>query len=249
VIAPALDHSQIHAALRTLRRGLTEAQKELRAVEDRASGKRAGVCYFIGADWSLCKIGRSRDASVRLRQIQVGHPHRLQLLHVIQTDDAVELEALLHDTYEDGREQGEWFRLDRVEPALVRVWQKTASYTFAEDDLPIERYAENVHAYKEEIARLESLRAGLEDRRPPQPLITRRTGHGVTVAPMRLERLYTVVEAAQRVNANEQTVRRFLREGKIRGYYIGRVWRIPESSLQEWLDTMENRRPRREGED
>jgi excisionase family DNA binding protein len=65
----------------------------------------------------------------------------------------------------------------------------------------------------------------------------------------RVEEMFTPEEAAARLKINEQTVRRFLREGKIRGYYIGRVWRIPESSLQEWLDTMENRRPRREGEE
>jgi excisionase family DNA binding protein len=63
-----------------------------------------------------------------------------------------------------------------------------------------------------------------------------------------VEEIFTPEEAAARLKIHEQTLRRFLREGKIKGYYIGRVWRIPESALKEWLETMSNQPPKDESD-
>jgi len=41
----------------------------------------------------------------------------------------------------------------------------------------------------------------------------------------------TVEETARRLKVDEETVRRWLREGTLRGLEFGRVWRIPESEL------------------
>lgn len=41
----------------------------------------------------------------------------------------------------------------------------------------------------------------------------------------------TVEETARRLKVDEETVRRWLREGTLRGLKFGRVWRIPESEL------------------
>ena len=41
----------------------------------------------------------------------------------------------------------------------------------------------------------------------------------------------TVEETARRLKVDPETVRRWLREGTMRGQKFGRVWRVPESEL------------------
>lgn len=58
-----------------------------------------------------------------------------------------------------------------------------------------------------------------------------------------MEEVFTPEEAAERLKLNPETIRRYLRDGTIKGYQVGRVWRIPESALAQWLETTSNRRP------
>ncbi len=46
-----------------------------------------------------------------------------------------------------------------------------------------------------------------------------------------METLLTVEEAANALKVRVETVRRWLREGTLRGRKIGRIWRIAESEL------------------
>jgi excisionase family DNA binding protein len=50
--------------------------------------------------------------------------------------------------------------------------------------------------------------------------------------------LLTVDQVAERLQVNEQTIRRWLREGELRGVSFGgrTGWRISEEDLQEFLD-------------
>lgn len=52
------------------------------------------------------------------------------------------------------------------------------------------------------------------------------------------EILYTPQEVADRLKVSEQTIKLWLREGTLRGVRLGgkRIWRIPESAIQEFLD-------------
>jgi len=47
------------------------------------------------------------------------------------------------------------------------------------------------------------------------------------------EVLYTKEQAAEILNVSPLTLGNWLRSGKIRGVKLGRVWRIPESALDE----------------
>jgi len=57
----------------------------------------------------------------------------------------------------------------------------------------------------------------------------------------------TVEETARRLKVDAETVRRWLRDGALRGLKFGRVWRIPESELavtpRETPPTAEAARP------
>ena len=51
------------------------------------------------------------------------------------------------------------------------------------------------------------------------------------------DELLTVTEAAKRLKIHEVTLRGMLRSGQVRGMKFGaRQWRIPSSSLQEFIN-------------
>ena len=57
-------------------------------------------------------------------------------------------------------------------------------------------------------------------------------------APMNEQRLLTVREVAERLRSSPETVRRWLRQGKLRGFRPGGTklgYRVPESELQRFL--------------
>ncbi len=47
------------------------------------------------------------------------------------------------------------------------------------------------------------------------------------------ERFLTSVQASQLLGINPDTMRRYLREGKVRALRLGKDWKIPESSLSD----------------
>jgi excisionase family DNA binding protein len=56
------------------------------------------------------------------------------------------------------------------------------------------------------------------------------------MAMLSLEGMITVAEAARRLNRSIEQVRRYLREGKLRGQRIGGQWFIEESQLTRMTD-------------
>jgi excisionase family DNA binding protein len=56
------------------------------------------------------------------------------------------------------------------------------------------------------------------------------------------QRLLTVREVAERLRSSPETVRRWLRQGKLRGFRPGGTklgYRVPESELQRFLSSAE----------
>ena len=52
-----------------------------------------------------------------------------------------------------------------------------------------------------------------------------------------MEQHYSIKEAARRLAVSETTVRKYLKLGRLRAHRIGRVWRISESAVAEFLET------------
>lgn len=52
-----------------------------------------------------------------------------------------------------------------------------------------------------------------------------------------MEQHYSIKEAAKRLAVSETTVRKYIKLGKLRAHRIGRVWRISESAVAEFLET------------
>jgi excisionase family DNA binding protein len=51
------------------------------------------------------------------------------------------------------------------------------------------------------------------------------------------EKVYTPEGAAEALMVSPKTIREWLRTGKLKGVKIGRLWRVRESDLQEFLQT------------
>jgi excisionase family DNA binding protein len=60
------------------------------------------------------------------------------------------------------------------------------------------------------------------------------------------QRLLTVREVAERIRSSPETVRRWLRQGKLRGFRPGGTklgYRVPEGELQRFLAESNERQP------
>ena len=57
---------------------------------------------------------------------------------------------------------------------------------------------------------------------------------------MTKEVLLTPTDVAQRLQVNERTVTQWLRKNQLRGYKIGKEWRISERDLQLFLEAGAN---------
>ncbi|CCO22958.1 DNA binding domain protein, excisionase family [Maridesulfovibrio hydrothermalis AM13 = DSM 14728] len=60
--------------------------------------------------------------------------------------------------------------------------------------------------------------------------------------------LYTVREIADTLRIHPRTAYRLIQEGKIRGIKVGSQWRVPESSLLEYIESG-LQAPRNKGKD
>ena len=48
--------------------------------------------------------------------------------------------------------------------------------------------------------------------------------------------IYTPDEIAEKLKISEQTVRKYLRQEKIKGFKLGNSWRVKEKDLLEFID-------------
>lgn len=84
--------------------------------------------YIIGSDNPPYKVGISKDPQKRLKTLQTGHPQKLRI-HLLKETDATKtklLESAIHYNMKFYRTNGEWFDLplekvvNEVEFALIR---------------------------------------------------------------------------------------------------------------------------------
>ncbi len=55
------------------------------------------------------------------------------------------------------------------------------------------------------------------------------------------EKLLTPTDVADRLQVNERTVTQWLRKGHLRGFKIGKEWRISPEDLQAFLEASANK--------
>ena len=55
-----------------------------------------------------------------------------------------------------------------------------------------------------------------------------------------MEKYYSTEDVAEILGFKEKTVREWLRTGKLKGKKVGRLWRVKESDLEEFINNTEN---------
>jgi len=117
------EHQAVEKMIKEAEREYIEAHKkevgELNRLTDpkavnalrKDTRRNSMVVYLIRAENGLVKIGKTHDVEARLQALDIGSPVGLELIFVIETPYADEIEQKLHGIYEQKRVKGEWFSL------------------------------------------------------------------------------------------------------------------------------------------
>ena len=79
--------------------------------------------YIIQSDVTgMIKVGRSKNPSKRLKQLQTGNPNKLKLIAFFKGEGWKE--KLIHEELKYWRKEGEWFSYDCVGSIPVSLYEK-----------------------------------------------------------------------------------------------------------------------------
>lgn len=70
------------------------------------------------------KIGMTKDTVRRGSELRIQLPERMDLIHIIQTDDPSGIETYWHKRFETKRMNGEWFNLTPADVRAFKRWRK-----------------------------------------------------------------------------------------------------------------------------
>lgn len=74
-----------------------------------------GYVYLIGStNFGWYKIGMSRNAVIRIHQLGILLPFKVEVIAVWKTSNPSLLESLMHEKYRDYHLNGEWFLFDKA---------------------------------------------------------------------------------------------------------------------------------------
>lgn len=120
--ARLLEHCRADPGLEdvaTICRAVATKRPPERPEETSGDGPIPGQVYLMKSGHHY-KIGRSNAAGRRAYELAIQLPERLEMVHVIRTDDAVGIERYWHQRYESKRLNGEWFALSKADVAAFK---------------------------------------------------------------------------------------------------------------------------------
>ncbi len=94
-------------------------QRAQEGIERRFRLERDGYVYLLGGE-GYYKIGRAKNVSRRLRQLEIQLPWPVRVEHTIPCAGYVEAEKELHAVFAEKRANGEWFALSAEDVAWIK---------------------------------------------------------------------------------------------------------------------------------
>lgn len=92
----------------------------------------AGHIYLIGCQkFHWYKIGKSNDASIRVTELGILLPFRIEVIAVWKVANHHEAERLLHEQFAQKRINGEWFNLSYADMRKMMVDMADAQVNIA----------------------------------------------------------------------------------------------------------------------
>lgn len=82
--------------------------------------KERGFVYLIESGGAY-KIGKSKSLTSRAYQFAATMPHRVTLIHSIESDNYGDIETELHEHFQDKRLNGEWFALSSDDVEYIKA--------------------------------------------------------------------------------------------------------------------------------
>ena len=84
----------------------------------------AGYIYLLQGTKGYYKIGYTRDPKDRLRTFANKLPFDVEYLHLIETDNTMRAEKLMHTVFAHRHARGEWYRLTESDIAIITAITK-----------------------------------------------------------------------------------------------------------------------------
>lgn len=171
-----------------------------------------GYVYVIKCE-KYYKIGRTTNLKSRFSYIGVQIPFDIEIVHSIKCKDMLKTEELFHQLFKDKRIQGEWFNLTKEDINFIKEC----------------KYPDNIK---------KSIGDGFPIHIIPDMPIGK-------VSDMKVEKsltensyeyqVFTPNEVAEILKIHAQTVRKWVKEGKIKASKIGCDIRITGNSINKFI--------------
>jgi hypothetical protein len=88
------------------------------------SNKHPDTIYVLNIEGTnIYKIGTSQNTQRRIKDIQSYNPFLIDIILIIKTKGAYELEQFIHDLIEDKHIKNEWFKIQDIDSVLKKMKQ------------------------------------------------------------------------------------------------------------------------------
>lgn len=156
-----------------------------------------GYVYLIGSTkFGWYKIGKSKIPEIRIRDLGILLPFRVEVIKIWKAEDHHSLEKLLHEIHNANKINGEWFEFSKIEiQQLIESIPNEACVNVSEDVPKLDKFSNEDERNSKRVLglRVEKLRGNITDKEREQRRIAGIERHRLKkLARLQEEKQYTL---------------------------------------------------------